>query len=312
MTTAMRLLVAAILIAGAAAAGAGEAPAGKTIYQMNCAACHTSGAAGAPKLGDDEAWSPRISRGMPTLYAGAIRGKGGMPPKGGQAGLSDADVRAAVDFIVTEARRAARPADKSSAAAGDPLGAEAARVAFARGGGAPLVTGPRAGDPNAFNRLWTGAAQRNLAPSEDGIHDAGGPGAFALQPPALAFEKLTRSNAGNYVNWVASLGAKQIQPRWDVKAPGEPTVMDLNIVREVKGTMPDVVYPHKPHTEWLDCSNCHPAIFVPQKGANRMSMASIVLGQGCGTCHGKVAFPISECRLCHSKTKDGPRAAAAK
>jgi c(7)-type cytochrome triheme protein len=79
--------------------------------------------------------------------------------------------------------------------------------------------------------------------------------------------------------------------------------MDLNIVREVKGSMPDVVYPHKQHTEWLDCSNCHPAIFIPQKGANQISMASILLGQKCGVCHGKVAFPVSECRLCHSRKK---------
>ena len=67
--------------------------------------------------------------------------------------------------------------------------------------------------------------------------------------------------------------------------------MDMNIVREVKGSMPDVVYPHKQHTEWLDCSNCHPAIFVPQKGANQISMAAILLGEKCGVCHGKVAFP---------------------
>ena len=80
-------------------------------------------------------------------------------------------------------------------------------------------------------------------------------------------------------------------------------IMDLNIVREVKGSMPDVVYPHKEHTEWLDCSNCHPAIFIPQKGANQISMASILLGQKCGVCHGKVAFPVSECRKCHSKQK---------
>jgi c(7)-type cytochrome triheme protein len=83
----------------------------------------------------------------------------------------------------------------------------------------------------------------------------------------------------------------------------QPVVMDLNIVREVKGSMPDVVYPHKEHTEWLDCSNCHPAIFIPQKGANQISMASILLGQKCGVCHGKVAFPVSECRKCHSKQK---------
>jgi c(7)-type cytochrome triheme protein len=87
--------------------------------------------------------------------------------------------------------------------------------------------------------------------------------------------------------------------------------MDLNIVREVKGSMPDVVYPHKQHTEWLDCSNCHPAIFVPQKGANSISMASILLGEKCGVCHGKVAFPVSECRLCHSKKKDLARPAQA-
>jgi c(7)-type cytochrome triheme protein len=79
--------------------------------------------------------------------------------------------------------------------------------------------------------------------------------------------------------------------------------MDLNIVREVKGSMPDVVFPHKPHTEWLDCSSCHPAIFIPQKGANQISMASIMLGQKCGVCHGRVAFPISECRLCHARQK---------
>jgi c(7)-type cytochrome triheme protein len=88
--------------------------------------------------------------------------------------------------------------------------------------------------------------------------------------------------------------------------------MDLNIVREVKGSMPDVVYPHKQHTEWLDCSNCHPSIFVPQKGANQISMASILLGQKCGVCHGKVAFPVSECRLCHSRKKTSASAAEAK
>jgi hypothetical protein len=46
------------------------------------------------------------------------------------------------------------------------------------------------------------------------------------------------------------------------------------------------------------------AIFIPQKGANQISMASILLGEKCGVCHGKVAFPVSECRLCHSKKKD--------
>jgi len=115
---------------------------------------------------------------------------------------------------------------------------------------------------------------------------------------------LPRSSSGNYVDWVKSLEEKKIQPRYDRNDPdAKPIVMDLNIVHEVKGSMPNVVYPHKQHTEWLDCSNCHPAIFLPQKGANNISMAAILLGEKCGVCHGKVAFPVSECRRCHSQPK---------
>ncbi len=134
-----------------------------------------------------------------------------------------------------------------------------------------------------------------------------------MQPPAQAFAELPKATAGNHVDWVKSLAEKKIDPRWDRKDPkAAAVVMDLNIVREVKGSMPDVVYPHKQHTEWLDCSNCHPSIFVPQKGANQISMASILLGQKCGVCHGKVAFPVSECRLCHSRKKAGDAVAEKK
>ena len=148
-------------------------------------------------------------------------------------------------------------------------------------------------------------ARRNLAPAEDGIHDPANPGTSALQPPLEAFAMLPRSNAGNRVDWVGALSGDKIRPRWDREDDkAVPPVMDLNIVREVKGSMPDVVYPHKQHTQWLDCSNCHPAIFIPQKGANQISMASILMGRQCGVCHGKVAFPVSECRMCHSKKKD--------
>lgn len=158
---------------------------------------------------------------------------------------------------------------------------------------------------STFNRLLKPKAQRNLPPAEDGIHDPTNDGTLSLQPPKEGLATLVGSNFGNQVNWVQSLNQAKINPRFDRNDPkAEPIVFDLNIVREVKGSMPDVVYPHKQHTEWLDCSNCHPAIFIPQKGANQISMASILLGEKCGVCHGKVAFPVSECRLCHSKKKD--------
>ena len=115
---------------------------------------------------------------------------------------------------------------------------------------------------------------------------------------------MPKSNSGNRVDWVKALDRGDVQPRFDLEdGSKKPIVLDLNIIREVKGSMPDVVYPHKQHTEWLDCSNCHPAIFLPKKGANNISMASILLGEKCGVCHGKVAFPVSDCRKCHSKNK---------
>lgn len=81
-----------------AAAGGGEA-----LYKQACAACHTAGVAGAPKLGDKAAWAPRIKTGVPQLVQSAIKGKGAMPPKGGSA-ASDAEIRAAVEYMVGAAK----------------------------------------------------------------------------------------------------------------------------------------------------------------------------------------------------------------
>ena len=75
---------------------------GKQIYGSACFACHMSGAAGAPKLGDKGAWSSRIAAGMDSLYKNAINGKGAMPPKGGSMALSDDDVKAAVAYMVEQ------------------------------------------------------------------------------------------------------------------------------------------------------------------------------------------------------------------
>ena len=168
-----------------------------------------------------------------------------------------------------------------------------------------LMSGAMAQDnPNAFNRLMKPASERNAPPESDGIHDPSADGTLMLQPPKEAFDNLPRSRSGNYVDWNAAIDKQLIAPRSDIHNPDAmAVVLDLNIVRQVKGSMPDVVYPHKQHTQWLDCANCHPAIFIPMKGANQISMASILMGEKCGVCHGKVAFPVSECRRCHSQAK---------
>ena len=74
------------------------------IYTASCAACHISGAAGAPKQGDKAAWASRIKNGNAALYTSAIKGKNAMPAKGGNASLSDDDVKAVVDYMVSQAK----------------------------------------------------------------------------------------------------------------------------------------------------------------------------------------------------------------
>jgi len=94
---------AAVNTAPAAAATAAK-PDGKKLYDTACMACHAAGVAGAPKFGDKAAWAPRIKTGQDALYAAALKGKGTMPAKGGNPATPDADVKAAVDYMVNAAK----------------------------------------------------------------------------------------------------------------------------------------------------------------------------------------------------------------
>jgi cytochrome c5 len=84
----------------AAPAAAAAVPA---LYTQNCAACHATGVANAPKLGDKAGWAPRLGQGVDGLTASAIKGKGAMPPKGG-ANASDADIKAVVAYMVNQVK----------------------------------------------------------------------------------------------------------------------------------------------------------------------------------------------------------------
>lgn len=81
---------------------------GQQVYQASCIACHAAGVAGAPKLGDKGQWAKRIAKGLDTLYASAVNGiqspAGVMPAKGGNTALSDAEVKAAVDYMVAQSK----------------------------------------------------------------------------------------------------------------------------------------------------------------------------------------------------------------
>ena len=74
------------------------------MYDKVCVACHQVSVANSPKLGDQAAWAPRIKTGMDSLVQSVIKGKGAMPPKAGNPALNDAEIRAAVDFMVSQSK----------------------------------------------------------------------------------------------------------------------------------------------------------------------------------------------------------------
>ena len=82
--------------------------AGKKTFQTACMACHGTGIAGAPKMGDKAAWKDRVTQDMATLESHALKGYKGktgmMPPKGGRMDLKDADVKAAVAYMVNNSK----------------------------------------------------------------------------------------------------------------------------------------------------------------------------------------------------------------
>lgn len=88
----------------AALGGTALAADGRAVYDKTCVACHATGVANAPKLGDKAAWAPRIATGRDALVASVLKGKGAMPPKAGAANLGDAEIQAAVDYMVGAAK----------------------------------------------------------------------------------------------------------------------------------------------------------------------------------------------------------------
>lgn len=143
--------------------------------------------------------------------------------------------------------------------------------------------------------------------AEDGIHDPTNPALSQLQNPADALSQLPPHTAGNQVRWVDAMEQGAVTPRDNINP--ETKVQELNIADFLpdilmKNTteLPMVVYPHKKHAEWLDCSNCHEAIFKYKIGGTPgFSKYAILEGEFCGRCHGAVAFPMTECKLCHTQ-----------
>ena len=138
----------------------------------------------------------------------------------------------------------------------------------------------------------------------DGVHDPENPAISALQEPSEAMSAFPLDRRGG-VDWVKAIGLGIIEPRADLRGESQMAVLDMDILMKNTGQMPWVKFPHSAHTQWLACSNCHPAIFEQREGANDINMDSILAGEFCGRCHDKVAFALWTCERCHSVPHEG-------
>lgn len=136
--------------------------------------------------------------------------------------------------------------------------------------------------------------------ADDKLHDPDNPAASLLQEPAESLSVLPPDSVGNRVRWVKALRDGYISPRTNILPDTEVQVLDLDVLMKRTAEMPMVLFPHRPHTEWLDCKNCHTGIFEMKAGSTPVNMFKILQGEYCGQCHGAVAFPLTECKRCHS------------
>ena len=94
---------------------------GKQVVDAQCGKCHAKGIDGAPKIGDRAAWAPRLKQGVDALVLSAIRGHGGMPPRGDQADLTDGEIKKAITYMFNPVVASAKPKAAPPAAASDPM-----------------------------------------------------------------------------------------------------------------------------------------------------------------------------------------------
>ncbi len=115
--------------------------------------------------------------------------------------------------------------------------------------------------------------------------------------------QLPRAPFGNRINWARAIEEGTIKPRSSLFEGYDSMPFDKRLVMVVEwGNIPPAIFPHKAHTPWLDCANCHPDIFnIKKKTTKHFSMEKLMNSEFCGVCHLKVAFPLDDCKRCHQR-----------
>jgi c(7)-type cytochrome triheme protein len=158
-----------------------------------------------------------------------------------------------------------------------------------------------------ISALAIASGSKWLELASDGVHDPRSPAIGILQEPREALATLPPDHAGSQVKWMEALDQGHIQPRTNIQPETIVKLRTTDVLLKNTGEMHMVRFPHRQHTAWLDCSNCHNQLFAQTAGDTRINMMLILQGEKCGLCHGAVAFPLTECGRCHSVARGSPQ-----
>ncbi len=118
--------------------------------------------------------------------------------------------------------------------------------------------------------------------------------------------KFPKAKFGNNIEWATALNKGLIKPvnYLTLKPPEVAVIKPILLEAEWSG-IPPAIFSHKKHTQWLDCNNCHPDIFnIKKKTTKHFAMERILKREFCGVCHLTVAFPMNDCKRCHTDKPD--------
>lgn len=201
------------------------------VYKAACAACHDTGAAGAPKTGDAPAWSARINQGYDSLVSNAIKGIRGMPPKGGNPNLDDVEVARAVVFIANQSGAKFKEPEANTLAAAAPAAAPATGTTTAVA--APALTPSPAAAANnpapavaptpAPAKITADAGKKLYEANCQACHAAGVAGAPKLGDKAAWTARIAQGNAVLYEHAIKGFQGKAgfMPPKGGASAPDD-------------------------------------------------------------------------------------------
>ena len=242
MKSLLAFLAASVLAVSAVAADSPDPAAGADLYKKSCAACHASGVAGAPKLGDKAAWDPLIAEGMGVMMHIAINGKGAMPPRGASS-ASDDELRNAVLYMIAETDPDALKsldvnAEPSTESAKKPAAEKAGEEQAAEKAGEEQAGEEKAGEEQAGEeKAGEEKAGEEKAGEEEAEADEQKTDGAAKPDPQAGAELYKQSCAACHATGVAGAPKVGDKAAWDPRIAEGMGVM-MHIAINGKGAMP--------------------------------------------------------------------------